>query len=1104
MSMYGSFPSLFGGSNLGPSPTDDGGSGPVLDDLEVSPLSVDFGNVELNDSSAAFAVNLTHTGHVGTEPITITELSIIGLDSTEFNHNALVPIVLEFGESIDIYMTFNPIVEVFGLKNAILRIVHNAANSSPIDVSLTGTSSAPDAVLGIAPSSSTDFGSVELNEVSAIQVFTLTNAGDVGADDIIISAIAFTGADDGEFTHNAVTPITIPQGESREIEVRFAPVDDLSFGAKTATLSITHDATNTSPVEIDVSGTSTQPLATLSHITPASFDFPDTPLFDLSTPNTFTLSNTGADGAPDITISAISFTGTHAVNFDHDATLPQVLSPGETYDFDVWFNPTVWYDGVNSATLEAVHDGSNESPRTSAMTGTIEALTYSLLEERFLTPITPLGTSRTSEPGGQVAVTVTDTGSKAYIDSSNRYRSNDDNNATGDPRLVYPSHARTAGNANYVHFMQTGNTGSFGVTDTATPTAQAQIGFARASGVHVPHVSGQPYRHIHCNASVEEHIVCIEHAAGGTLFRYEGGGVWKLELTSAIGTHANFYPAVWTVNLGTYDPYVYEMLSVNIPDFAGTRPFSTINSTPTSGVTIDSGFANGHYELLFTMPGSPANGDSMELVYRRQDASNYFRIRVIREAGVWNFYHHAVVAGVETTLLDGGAASAGNVGTLNRLVAIVDSTTHHSFTHLTSASPICRTPSATTSADGGTVNTNFSSAEDIVVTWSGSFTAVSVVATPARSTVTSQYLNQFLAEYNPPPPPEEFEKNFIYFYKPEINNNHQLVVENYQRFILTHRDEAAREIMKGLGVTVPFQQYIRFDGVHDPCNVSNGGGDCGLAHFGNNVNTQVGETYDMIQANPGWFLHDASDGGIHRSGDGYAYTDPGEAGWRAYWLARAVDLYEDNGWDGGIFLDNVPGTLNHVGQAVQEYNDDAVYRVAVRGFLQHIYENKPVDCPLYANLIYVPSGSTGTTIWDDYLDYLDGAMEEAAFVPWPTTIGWLSLSDWNTQMTRFEAAIAREKLVIAISQGAQTPNPAGRQEFAFASYLLLAGPYITWRYTNYNNYRYVWLYDNYETFIGQPTSARYSVDSGAAWQRDFENGFVKVNPSTHAVTLSFS
>jgi hypothetical protein len=80
-----------------------------------------------------------------------------------------------------------------------------------------------------------------------------------------------------------------------------------------------------------------------------------------------------------------------------------------------------------------------------------------------------------------------------------------------------------------------------------------------------------------------------------------------------------------------------------------------------------------------------------------------------------------------------------------------------------------------------------------------------------------------------------------------------------------------------------------------------------------------------------------------------------------------------------------------------------------------------------------------------------------------------------------------------VAQGAK--DDLQKQQFAFASYLLLTDGNTSFRYADGNNYREPWWYTNYEIDLGRPLGLLYSQDG--VWIRNFEHGLVTVNPSNH-------
>ncbi len=91
-------------------------------------------------------------------------------------------------------------------------------------------------------------------------------------------------------------------------------------------------------------------------------------------------------------------------------------------------------------------------------------------------------------------------------------------------------------------------------------------------------------------------------------------------------------------------------------------------------------------------------------------------------------------------------------------------------------------------------------------------------------------------------------------------------------------------------------------------------------------------------------------------------------------------------------------------------------------------------------------------------------------------------------------AQAMGKWVILVAQGEQ--QDLTRQQFAFASYLLVNEGKATFRYTHQTVYDEIWFYANYGIDLGSPLGPRYQ--DGEFWRRDFANGYVLVNPQDHS------
>jgi hypothetical protein len=252
----------------------------------------------------------------------------------------------------------------------------------------------------------------------------------------------------------------------------------------------------------------------------------------------------------------------------------------------------------------------------------------------------------------------------------------------------------------------------------------------------------------------------------------------------------------------------------------------------------------------------------------------------------------------------------------------------------------------------------------------------------------------------------------------------------------------------------------------------------------------------IVAEHPDWFL--LNEHGKRLSKGEVQWMDPGNPGFREFWLTRAREMQERYGWN-GIFIDNAfagLGKYRSLDALPQKYKSDAEYQEAVKGFLDYLGANyfRPSGRKIFANIATVDDHE----VWHDYLDFLDGVMVENF------AAGWLgrdkTRAEWEDQMSALEDAHRRGKTTILVSQGEQ--DDLERQEFSFASYLLIANEYAFFRYAHTDHYIELWSYENYNVDLGHPLSTRYR--EGTNWRRDFLHGSVIVNPGTVEAEIVFT
>jgi hypothetical protein len=342
-----------------------------------------------------------------------------------------------------------------------------------------------------------------------------------------------------------------------------------------------------------------------------------------------------------------------------------------------------------------------------------------------------------------------------------------------------------------------------------------------------------------------------------------------------------------------------------------------------------------------------------------------------------------------------------------------------------------------------------------------------------------------------PQPAKELPIKLAWFYKPPSDGNLVQIASRFNFFILTKGDEYERDQLFQLGARQPILQYLRFDAIQDP-------GSCTAQPWRNQVAYMPGDFCQISAEHPDWFLRDKNGNKINQPWEkqNFFMMDPGNPGWREFWLARALQSQAENGWQ-GVFLDNVEASLDKLDSLAGEnatYKTDAAYQSAISGFLGYIYKGyfQPQGRPLFANIIEIKDAGT----WNLYLQSLDGAMLENFAVGWNNGVFFNPLQ-WEQDIKYAELAQAQGKQVVLISQGNR--NDLARQQFAFASYLLAANGLASFRYASADHYDEAWMYDDYNLKLGAPLGPRYQ--EGIFWKRDFQNGSISVNLVTRSAEI---
>jgi hypothetical protein len=218
--------------------------------IAVAPANVAFQAQTLKMPSSAPPVTISNPG---TTAVQISSKSIVGPDAGDFSEADNCPATLTPPASgsppttCQVSVTFQPVAG--GARTASLMIADNAAGSPQI-VSLSGTGLVPAVTLSPA---SISFAMQLAGTASQASMIGVTNSATgqlAGA--LMISSLAVTGANAGEFAATQNCSAMLAPGKSCSVSVVFQPLEGQA-GPAAATLSINDNALD-SPQTIALSG----------------------------------------------------------------------------------------------------------------------------------------------------------------------------------------------------------------------------------------------------------------------------------------------------------------------------------------------------------------------------------------------------------------------------------------------------------------------------------------------------------------------------------------------------------------------------------------------------------------------------------------------------------------------------------------------------------------------------------------------------------------------------------------------------------------------------------------------------------------------------------
>jgi len=320
---------------------------PLAARIAVSATALTFANQGVGTASAVQTVIVTNPG---TQPLTVSGVTILGTDPTSFTQTSTCTTVAVNG-SCTISVRFTPVST--GAKTATLNIAANDPTKPLTTVTLTGTG--VPAAITLAPSSLT-FTNQAVGTTSAVQNIVVTNTS---AGSVTINTVTLGGPNANQFTATTAGCARARNAGQQFciIGVRFTPTAAAGPGAKTATITI---VSNAGTFVANLTG-STSAAAAIGVAATLNVGRLRTVGATSTTP--LTVTNTGS--IP-LIITAVTTTGAAYSAILNTCALP--VAPGGTCQITVTFHPTVAGNPI-TGTLSITAPAASNTPRTVNLTG---------------------------------------------------------------------------------------------------------------------------------------------------------------------------------------------------------------------------------------------------------------------------------------------------------------------------------------------------------------------------------------------------------------------------------------------------------------------------------------------------------------------------------------------------------------------------------------------------------------------------------------------------------------------------------------------------------------------------------------------------------------
>jgi len=220
--------------------------------LTLTPAVFNPGAVIVGQNATA-TVTLANEAGAQAEPVSISAVTLFGMDAQEFSIDYAGFTTLQPGQSLTINMNFTPLSA--GEKNAGVRLEIEGASAPHVIMARA------EAVLPLSSKLLSDKNTVDFGEVftsnNATQKMVLSNSSTkANAPAIFIQSLTLSGQTADAFSHD-FTPTSLAAGESLTVNIQMQTAQE---GFKSAQLTIEHDGVNPA-LSIPLEGEVVEPTA---------------------------------------------------------------------------------------------------------------------------------------------------------------------------------------------------------------------------------------------------------------------------------------------------------------------------------------------------------------------------------------------------------------------------------------------------------------------------------------------------------------------------------------------------------------------------------------------------------------------------------------------------------------------------------------------------------------------------------------------------------------------------------------------------------------------------------------------------------------------------